>query len=174
MNVKVSVDGASLQNMTVPQGNRVVDVWFTVRGDRDRETYLVSVDDQAQASWETQLEEGWTIRFAPNKILIIAGTTGELTIAELKKRKVGAVGQIVGSGLNRYVIVEETDGGVKVMALYGTFLGTNVAEAVFEVGDNETAWLEDRSKWKNNFHVRWDQIAARYPNINKIKEAHDA
>lgn len=173
MNVRVSVDGASLRSITTPQGSRVVDVWFTVRGDRVRENYLVSVDGKTQASWDSPVQEGWTIRFAPNKILIIAGTTGITTIADLKKRKGGAVGQIVGSGLNRYVVVEETSNGIKLMGLFGTFLGIDADTDVFDVADEEELYIIDREKWKKKFPDRWNEIAARYPGINKDKEAHD-
>lgn len=96
----------------------------------------------------------------------------DITIAQLKeqfKDKGGSVGQIIGAGLNRYVVVEETPTGVMVMGLYGTFLGANAAEDVFEAGNSEMAGLEDRTKWKGNFQKRWDTIAAKYPAINAVQ-----
>lgn len=96
------------------------------------------------------------------------------TIAELKKQEGGAVGQVVSSGLNRYVVVEETTDGINVMGLYGTFLGSDAHTQVFPVPDEEEAYVEDREKWKYDFRQRWDEIAVRFPAINGDKEEKSA
>lgn len=94
------------------------------------------------------------------------------TIANLKEqfaKKGSLVGQILGAGLNRYVVVEETHTGVRVMGLYGTFLGDGAHDEVFEASNEKEAGLEDRNKWKGNFQKRWDAIAAKYPAINTVQ-----
>lgn len=94
------------------------------------------------------------------------------TIANLKEqfmKKGGLVGQILAAGINRYVVVEETPTGVRVMGLFGTFLGDGAADKVFEADNEKEAGLEDRNKWKGNFQERWDAIATKYPAINTVQ-----
>lgn len=72
MNVRISVNGVPPVDQTVPKGSKVVDVWNQVKGNRNQDEYLVHVEGQPNAEWETVLHEGWTIWFAPNKILVIS------------------------------------------------------------------------------------------------------
>ena len=62
-------------------------------------------------------------------------------IGELKK--VGAVGRVLAGASNRYVIVEETAGGVKITRLYGTAVGED-PNAVFEIPDDMVVFAEDK------------------------------
>lgn len=96
----------------------------------------------------------------------------QITIEKLKEQfreKGGSVGQILCAGINRYVVVEETSTGVRVMGLYGTFLGAGAADEVIDVIGEEEAFVEDRNKWKGNFQERWDKIAEKYPAINTVQ-----
>ncbi len=95
-----------------------------------------------------------------------------ITIEKLKdqfREKGGSVGQILCAGINRYVVVEETPTGVRVMGLYGTFLGSGAADEVIDVIGEEKAYIEDRNKWKGSFQGRWNAIAAKYPAINTVQ-----
>lgn len=72
MNVRISVDGVPPVDRTAPEGSKVVDVWKQVKGNRNQNEYLVHVEGQPDADWETVLMDGWTVWFVPNKILVIS------------------------------------------------------------------------------------------------------
>lgn len=89
----------------------------------------------------------------------------KITVAELKKKEGGALGQVISGGINRYVVVEETAGGAKIVCLYGTVMGD--PDEVLEVPNAAELFLDDKEYWKKEFYKRWLVLAERFPAIGK-------
>lgn len=86
-----------------------------------------------------------------------------ITIADMKLMKSGAVGQVICSGVNRYVVIAEVPRGVQVVCLKGTVMG-DPDEVLVAENDKEVT-LENREDFKRRFSDRWAEIAEKYPGI---------